>query len=109
MKFSRKAKLEFSWILLFTICLALVYILTFGDGGFVQLRQYRAELRGLQTENLNLRQRHREYLERISRLKADPSEVESKTWTACSGACHLPWPTDPVLKQRMRHVTKHTK
>jgi cell division protein FtsB len=42
----------------------------------VQLRQYRAELRGLQMENLNLRQRHREYLERISRLKADPSEVE---------------------------------
>ncbi len=76
MKFSRKAKREFSWILLFTICLALVYILTFGDGGFVQLRQYRAELRGLQTENLNLRLRHREYLERIRRLKADPSEVE---------------------------------
>ena len=76
MKFSRKAKRESSWILLFTICLALVYILTFGDGGFVQLRQYRAELWGLQTENLNLRQKHREYLERISRLKADPSEVE---------------------------------
>jgi cell division protein FtsB len=76
MKFSRKAKRESSWILLFTICLALVYILTFGDGGFVQLRQYRAELQGLQMENLNLRQRHREYLERISRLKADPSEVE---------------------------------
>ena len=76
MKFSRKAKRESSWILLFTICLALVYILIFGDGGFVQLRQYRAELRGLQTENLNLRQKHREYLERISRLKADPSEVE---------------------------------
>ena len=76
MKFSRKAKRESSWILLFTICLALVYILTFGDGGFVQLRQYRAELRGLQTENLNLRQKHREYLERISRLKADPSEFE---------------------------------
>ena len=76
MKFSRKAKRESSWILLFTICLALVYILTFGDGGFVQLRQYRAELRGLQTENLNLRQKHREYLERIRRLKADPSEFE---------------------------------
>ena len=76
MKFSRKAKRESSWILLFTICLALVYILTFGDGGFVQLRQYRAELQGLQTANLNLRQKHREYLERISRLKADPSEFE---------------------------------
>jgi len=76
MKFSRKAKRESSWILLFTICLALVYILTFGDGGFVQLRQYRAELRGLQMENHSLRKRHEEYLEKISRLKADPSEVE---------------------------------
>jgi cell division protein FtsB len=76
MKFSRKAKRELSWILLFTSCLALLYILTFGDGGFVQLRQYRAELRGLQLENLSLRQRHRESLVKINRLKADPSEFE---------------------------------
>ena len=76
MKFSRKAKRELSWILLFTSCLALLYVLTFGDGGFVQLRKYRAELQGLQTENLSLRQRHRDTLEKIHRLKADPSEVE---------------------------------
>ena len=76
MKFSRKAKRELSWILLFASCLSLVYILTFGDGGFVQLRKYRAELRGLQMENLSLRQRHGEYLEKINRLKADPTEVE---------------------------------
>ena len=76
MKFSRKAKRELSWILLFASCLSLVYILTFGDGGFVQLRKYRAELRGLQMENLSLRQRHGEYLEKINRLKAGPTEVE---------------------------------
>jgi cell division protein FtsB len=76
MKISRKAKREVSWILLFTTCLALVYVLTFGDGGFVQLRKYRAELRGLQMESLSLRQRHREYLEKITRLKTDPLEVE---------------------------------
>ena len=76
MKFSRKAKRELSWILLFTSCLALLYILTFGDGGFVQLRQYQKELRGLQLENLILQKKYRESLEKINRLKADPSEVE---------------------------------
>jgi cell division protein FtsB len=30
----------------------------------------------LQLENLSLRQRHQESLEKINRLKADPSEVE---------------------------------
>ena len=76
MKFSRKAKRELSWILLFTSCLALLYILTFGDGGFVQLRQYQKELRGLQLENLILQKKYRESLEKINQLKADPSEVE---------------------------------
>ncbi len=76
MKFSRKAKRELSWILLFTSCLALVYILTFGNGGFVQLRKYRTELQGLQMENLDLHHRHQEYLEKINRVKADPAEVE---------------------------------
>ena len=76
MTFSRKAKRELSWILLFTSCLALLYILIFGDGGFIQLGKYRAELQALELENLRLRQRHGEYLEKINRLKTDASEVE---------------------------------
>ncbi|MDA2926666.1 septum formation initiator family protein [Acidobacteria bacterium AH-259-G07] len=76
MIFSPKAKRELSWILLFTSCLTLMYILVFGDGGFVQVRKYRAELQDLQLENLRLRKKHRDYLERIDRLKTDAYEIE---------------------------------
>lgn len=76
MNFSRKAKRELSWILLFTGCLALLSILLFGDGGLIQLGKYRAELRGLQLENLDLRQQRSDYLKRINRLKTAPYEWE---------------------------------
>ncbi len=76
MTFSRKAKRELSWILLFTGCLALLSILLFGDGGLIRLRKYRAELRGLQLENLDLRQQRSDYLQKIDKLKTDPYEWE---------------------------------
>lgn len=76
MTFSRKAKRELSWILLFAGCLALLSILLFGDGGLIQLRKYRAQLRGLQLENLNLRQQRSDSLQKIDKLKTDPYEWE---------------------------------
>ena len=76
MTFSRKAKRELSWILLFTGCLALLSILLLGDGGLIQLRKYRAELRGLQLENLDLRQQRNDSLHKIDKLKTDPYEWE---------------------------------
>ena len=76
MTFSRKAKRELSWILLFTGCVALLSILLFGDGGLIQLRKYRAELRGLQLENLDLRQQRSDYLQKIDKLKTDPYQWE---------------------------------
>ena len=76
MIFSRKAKRELSWILLFTSCLLLLCILLFGEGGWIQLRKYRAQLRDLQLENLSLRQRHGDYLQKIHKLKTDPAAIE---------------------------------
>ena len=76
MTFSRKAKRELSWILLFSGCIALLSILLLGDGGLIQLRKYRAELRGLQLENLDLRQQRSDYLQKIDNLKTDPTEWE---------------------------------
>ena len=76
MTFSRKARRELSWILLFTSCLLLMWLLLFGDGGLIQLRKYRAQLQGLQLENLRLRQRHGDYLQTINKLKTDPYEIE---------------------------------
>lgn len=51
-------------------------ILVFGDGGLIQLRKFRAQLQGLQQENLRLRQRHSDYLQTINKLKTDPYEIE---------------------------------
>jgi len=76
MTFSRKAKRELSWILLFTGCVALLSILLFGDGGLIQLRKYRAELRELQLESLDLRQQRSDYLQKIDKLKTDPYQWE---------------------------------
>ncbi len=76
MTISRKAKRELSWILLFTGCLALLSILLLGDGGLIQLRKYQAELRGLQQENLDLRQQRSAYLQKIDKLKNDPYQWE---------------------------------
>ncbi len=76
MTFSRKAKRELSWILLFTSCVALLSILLFGDGGLIQLRKYRAELRALQLDNLDLRQQRTDNLQKIDKLKTDPYQWE---------------------------------
>ena len=76
MTFSRKAKRELSWILLLTSCLALMYVLVFGDGGLVQLRKYQAGLHDLQLDNLRLREIHQDYLTKIDRLKSRPAEIE---------------------------------
>ena len=76
MQFSRKARRELFRILLLTVCLMLLYILTFGDGGFVRLHKYQVELRELQLENLRLHAKHQADLEKITQLKSNPSEVE---------------------------------
>lgn len=76
MQFSPKAKRELSWIFFFSSCLALMYVLIFGDGGFIQLRKYQAQLNDLQLENLRLRKTYLEYLEKIEKMNTDPGEIE---------------------------------
>ena len=76
MPISRKAKREFSWILLFLSCLPLIYMLIWGDGGFLKLRESRQEAEVLRLENLELRQDYQNRLENIHRIKVDPSEIE---------------------------------
>lgn len=76
MQFSPKAKREFSWMFFLSGCLALMYVLIFGDGGFIQLRKYQAQLNDLQLENLRLRKTYLDYLEKIERMKTNPEEIE---------------------------------
>ena len=76
MQFSPKAKRELSWIFFFSSCLALMYVLIFGDGGFIQLRKYQAQLNDLQLENMRLRKTYLEYLEKIEKMNTDPGEIE---------------------------------
>ena len=76
MSLSRKARQELSWILLFIGCLPLMYILPLGDGGFVQLRKYRSQLKDLQLQNVRLREEYHSFLQRIERLRTDPYEIE---------------------------------
>ncbi len=76
MPISRKAKREISWILLFLSCLPLIYMLIWGDGGFLRLRESRQEMEELRLQNLDLRQDYQNRLENIRRIKVDPSEIE---------------------------------
>ena len=76
MYFSPKAKRELSWIFFFSSCLALMYVLIFGDGGFIQLRKYQAQLNDLQLENMRLRKAYLDYLEKIEKMNTDPGEIE---------------------------------
>ena len=76
MYFSPKAKRELSWIIFFSSCLALMYVLIFGDGGFIQLRKYQAQLNDLQLENMRLRKAYLDYLEKIEKMNTDPGEIE---------------------------------
>ncbi len=76
MPISRKAKREVSWILLFLSCLPLIYMLIWGDGGFLKLRESRQEAEKLRLDNLQLRQNYQNRLENIHRIRVDPSEIE---------------------------------
>lgn len=76
MDLSRKAKRELSLILLFFLCLPLLYLLAFGEGGYLALRRSRAELKTLQGENLRLRREQQLYLQNIKELKNDPHAIE---------------------------------
>ncbi len=76
MPISRKAKREVSWILLFLSCLPLIYMLIWGDGGFLKLRDSRQEAEKLRLDNLQLRQNYQNRLENIHRIRVDPSEIE---------------------------------
>ncbi len=76
MKFSRKAKRELSWILLFASSLPLIHLLFFGQGGFLQLGEYRAQLVELQRSNRALMEENQRMMEKIHRIKTDPREVE---------------------------------
>ena len=76
MTFSRKARRELFWILLFLCCLPLMYALVLGDGGFVQLRKHRKELLELQLLNARLKEEYHSHLRKIEKLKTDPHEIE---------------------------------
>ena len=76
MSLSRKARYELFWILLFIGCLPLMLTLLLGDGGFVQLRKYRSQLKELQLQNVRLREEYHSFLQRIERLRTDPYEIE---------------------------------
>ncbi len=76
MSISRKAKREVSWILLFLSCLPLIYMLIWGDGGFLKLRESQRQEEGLRMKNLDLRQEHQNRIENIQQIKVDPKEIE---------------------------------
>lgn len=76
MKFSRKAKRELTLILLFVSSLPLVYLLFFGSGGFLKLREHRAELQQIQQANHRLAEENKRIRQKIQKLKSDPQEVE---------------------------------
>jgi len=76
MGISRKARREIILILLLIACLSFSYFLVFGQGGYLKLKEYRAELRKLQLENLRLRESQRELHLKIDRLRNDPYEIE---------------------------------
>ena len=63
-------------ILLLIACLSFSYFLVFGQGGYLKLKEYRAELRELQLENLRLRESQKELHLKINRLRNDPYEIE---------------------------------
>ncbi len=73
---TRKAKRELALIVLLMSSIFLVYTSIFGEGGYAQLLQQRDQLRQLQLENTRLRENHRDYLQKIHKLKNDPSEIE---------------------------------
>ena len=76
MKFSRKARRELSWILLFASSVPLVHLLFYGQGGFLQLGEYRTRLQQIQRANRTLLEENRRVAEKIRRVKTDPREVE---------------------------------
>lgn len=76
MKFSRKAKRELFLILLFVVSVPFMYLLLFGQGGFIQLGGYRTQLLELQKANQRLLEENQRILDKIQRLKADPREIE---------------------------------
>ena len=76
MGISRKARREIILILLLIACLSFSYFLVFGQGGYLKLKEYRAELRELQLENLRLRETQKALHQKINRLRNDPYEIE---------------------------------
>jgi cell division protein FtsB len=76
MRISRKARRELSALLLIFLAAPFVYILLFGNGGFMELRRMQAALQELQQENQRLREEHQAYLKRIEKLRQDPAEIE---------------------------------
>lgn len=76
MNISRKAKRELFLILLILSSVFLLYASTFGQGGYIQLRREREQLRLLQQENARLRESHRVYLQKITKVRSEPAEIE---------------------------------
>ena len=73
---SKKTKRELGLIFLILSSIFLLYTSIFGEGGYNHLRKQREQLYQLQLENARLRQTHRTYLQRIQKLKNNPSEIE---------------------------------
>ncbi len=76
MNFSRKARREILFIVLFFSAAPLVYFNFFGSGGFLRVRAHRAEAEELRQQNLQLRQEIQSLTEKIERVKNDPREIE---------------------------------
>lgn len=76
MEISRKARSELYLIVFLGVCFFFIYLLIFGSGGCLRLRESRAELHRLQQQNLKLRQTRWELDRSINRLEKDNQEVE---------------------------------
>lgn len=76
MKFSRKTREEIFFIVLFLASAPLLYILFFGSGSFLELRDYNAELERIAIDNARLQEENARISRQIQRLKNDPHEIE---------------------------------
>jgi cell division protein FtsB len=76
MRMSRKAKRELSWILLILACAPFLYLLIYGDGGYLQLRSLNEELHQMQMDHLELRRQRQSLQEQIEKIRTDPEELE---------------------------------
>ncbi len=76
MGISRKAQRDLILSLALLAVIGFCIYMIVGSGGYMKLRQYRAEVRRLETRNRLLHEAQTSLLEQIGRLKEDPREIE---------------------------------